>query len=43
MSKDKIYLLNKDILDKTKIKNTYGIEIPYWEDSLRECINKMEI
>jgi dTDP-4-dehydrorhamnose reductase len=31
------------VLDKTKIKNTYGIEIPYWEDSLRECINKMEI
>lgn len=30
------------VLDKTKIKNTYGIEIPYWEDSLRECINKMK-
>ena len=26
------------VLDKTKIKHTYGIEIPYWEDSLRECI-----
>ncbi len=26
------------VLDKTKIKQTYGIEIPYWEDSLRECI-----
>ena len=26
------------VLDKTKIKSTYGIEIPYWEDSLRECI-----
>lgn len=26
------------VLDKTKIKQTYGIEVPYWEDSLRECI-----
>ncbi len=26
------------VLDKTKIKLTYGIEIPYWEVSLRECI-----
>ncbi len=27
------------VLDKTKIKQTYGIEIPYWETSLAECIN----
>ena len=26
------------VLDKTKIKQTYGIEIPYWEESLVECI-----
>ena len=26
------------VLDKTKIKQTYGIEIPYWEESLKECI-----
>ena len=26
------------VLDKTAIKQAYGIEIPYWEDSLRECI-----
>ena len=26
------------VLDKTKIKQTYGIEIPYWEESLRTCI-----
>ena len=25
------------VLDKTKIKNTYNITIPYWEDSLRMC------
>ena len=29
------------VLDKTKIKNMYGIEIPYWEDSLKECISKL--
>ena len=26
------------VLDKTKIKQTYSIEIPYWEESLVECI-----
>lgn len=30
------------VLDKTKIKETYGIEIPYWEDSLAECIKRLE-
>jgi dTDP-4-dehydrorhamnose reductase len=29
------------VLDKTKIKNMYGIEIPYWKDSLKECINAL--
>lgn len=29
------------VLDKTKIKNTYGIEIPYWEESLCECIRAL--
>ena len=29
------------VLDKTKIKQTYGIEIPYWEDSLAECIAQL--
>ena len=29
------------VLDKTKIKDTYGIEIPYWEDSLRECVEQL--
>jgi dTDP-4-dehydrorhamnose reductase len=29
------------VLDKTKIKHTYHIEIPYWEDSLKECIEKL--
>ena len=26
------------VLDKTKIKETFGITIPYWTDSLRKCI-----
>lgn len=30
------------ILDKTKIKETYGIEIPYWEEALAECIQILE-
>ena len=29
------------VLDKTKIKATYGIEVPYWEESLAECIAKL--
>ena len=29
------------VLDKTKIKQTYNIEIPYWEESLAECIAKL--
>ncbi|MBO4397800.1 MAG: dTDP-4-dehydrorhamnose reductase [Bacteroidaceae bacterium] len=27
------------VLDKTKIKKTYNITVPYWEDSLKDCIN----
>jgi dTDP-4-dehydrorhamnose reductase len=30
------------VLDKTKIKQTYNLEIPYWEESLAECISKLE-
>lgn len=30
------------VLDKTKMKETYGINIPYWEDSLKECIEKLK-
>lgn len=26
------------VLDKTKIKNTFDIEIPHWEESLKRCI-----
>lgn len=27
------------VLDKTKVKDTFGIKVPYWTDSLRVCIN----
>lgn len=30
------------VLDKTKIKETLGIRIPYWTDSLKLCIKNME-
>ena len=30
------------VLDKTKIKNTYHIEIPYWMDSLESCISELD-
>lgn len=26
------------VLDKTKVKETFGIKIPYWADSLRKCM-----
>ena len=29
------------VLDKTKIKDVYGIEIPHWEESLAKCIAKL--
>lgn len=30
------------VLDKTKIKQTYGIEIPHWEESLNTCIQVLK-
>ena len=33
---------NYSVLDKTKIKQTYGIDIPHWEESLAECIMRLE-
>jgi dTDP-4-dehydrorhamnose reductase len=29
------------VMDKTKIKETFDLEIPYWRDSLKECINQL--
>jgi len=30
------------VLDKTKIKNTFGVKVPYWTDSLKKCINNLK-
>ncbi len=29
------------VLDKTKIKETFNIQIPYWTDSLKKCISNI--
>ncbi|ARS41685.1 dTDP-4-dehydrorhamnose reductase [Sphingobacteriaceae bacterium GW460-11-11-14-LB5] len=31
------------VMDKSKIKSTFNIEIPYWRDSLVECIKQIKI
>lgn len=31
------------VLDKTKIKETFGIKIPYWTDSLKLCLKRIGI
>lgn len=33
---------NYSVLDKTKIKKTFGIKIPYWTESLKICINNLK-
>ena len=30
------------VLDKTKFKDTYNVEIPWWYDSLEDCIHRLE-
>lgn len=30
------------VLDKTKIKETFGLRIPYWTESLKKCINNLK-
>ena len=30
------------VLDKSRIKATYGADVPYWEDSLIDCINRIK-
>jgi dTDP-4-dehydrorhamnose reductase len=31
------------VMDKTKIKNAFGMEVPYWRDSLVKCIQQLSI
>ena len=35
--------ITSSVLDKTKIKETLGINIPYWTDTLKQCIANMGI
>ena len=30
------------VLDKSKIKTVFGVEVPYWTDSLKKCINNLK-
>ena len=30
------------VLDKTKVKETFGVKVPYWKDSLKKCIAEIE-
>lgn len=30
------------VLDKTKIKETFGVKVPYWTDSLKRCMANMK-
>lgn len=30
------------VLDRSRIKATYGVEIPHWEESLKDCLSQME-
>ena len=30
------------VLDKTKIKETFGVKVPYWTDSLKNCITNLK-
>ena len=30
------------VLDKSKMKTVFGVEVPYWTDSLKKCINNLK-
>ncbi|MBQ7297125.1 MAG: sugar nucleotide-binding protein, partial [Alistipes sp.] len=30
------------VLDKTKIKQVFGVAVPYWTDSLKQCIHNLK-
>ena len=29
------------VLDKSKVKETFGLTVPYWKDSLKKCMNNL--
>ncbi len=38
----KVVRPNYSVLDKTKIKDTFDVQIPYWMDSLKKCIQNLK-
>ena len=30
------------VLDKTLIQTTFGVSVPYWKDSLKDCMNRLK-
>lgn len=38
---DSVSRPNYSVLDKAKIKQTLGLSIPYWKDSLKVCLSKI--
>jgi dTDP-4-dehydrorhamnose reductase len=30
------------VMDKSKVKKTFGLEIPYWRDSLVSCLSNLK-
>jgi len=30
------------VLDKTKVKETFGVSVPYWTESLKQCIHNLK-
>lgn len=39
----KVHRPSYSVLDKSKFIETFGIEIPYWVDSLRDCVEKIKL
>ena len=38
----KVHRPHYSVLDKTKIKNTFSLRIPYWLDSLERCVERLK-
>ena len=38
----KVHRPHYSVLDKTKMKTTFGIRIPYWLDSLEDCVKRIK-
>lgn len=38
----KVHRPHYSVLDKTKVKNTFGITVPYWKDSLKATLTELK-